>query len=203
VAHSPPPPGPPPPFPDLPPPELDAGSLAEGKEGGGRDLFLPPSSWRFGAWDFGWWRGRTGWWPGLQIRPRGGRIRCSLARISHGRPCCCCIPVERRWQRGTTWSATASRWQFVISGPVVLPRFLVVRASGFDDGEASFGFRDYFWRRHLHSFFACVFHVVPEARVILASICGFSYSEDGFHLHFVPVDYARTYIGHFVAWYSR
>ena len=87
--------------------------------------------------------------------------------------------------------------------PVGLPRFLVVRASSFDDGEASSEFRDYFWRRHLHSIFACVFHAVPEARVILASICGFSYSKDGFHLHFIPVDYARTYIGHFVVWYSR
>jgi len=29
-------------------------------------------------------------------------------------------------------------------GLVGRPRFLVVRASGFDDGEASFGFRDYF-----------------------------------------------------------
>ena len=27
---------------------------------------------------------------------------------------------------------------------VVLPQFLVVRASGFDDGEPSSGFRDYF-----------------------------------------------------------
>ena len=89
------------------------------------------------------------------------------------------------------------------SRPSGLPRFLVVRASGFDDGEASSEFRDYFWRQHLHSIFACVFHAVPEARVILASICGFSYSEDGFHLHFVPVDYARIYIGHLVAWYSR
>ena len=89
------------------------------------------------------------------------------------------------------------------STTAVLQRLLAVRASGFNDGEASFGFRDYFWRRHLHSFFACVFHVVPEAHVILASICGFSYFEDGFHLHFVPVDYARSYIGHFVAWYSR
>ena len=52
-------------------------------------------------------------------------------------------------------------------------------------------------------FFACVFHTVPEARVILASICGFSYSKDGFHLHFVPVDYARIHIGHFIACYSR
>ena len=89
------------------------------------------------------------------------------------------------------------------SATAVLQRLLVVRASGFNDGEASFGFRDYFWRQHLHSIFACVFHAVPEARVILVSICGFSYSEDGFHLHFVPVDYARIYIGHIVAWYSQ
>jgi hypothetical protein len=53
--------------------------------------------------------------------------------------------MERRWQRGTAWPATASWWRFVISGPIVLPRFLIVRASGFDDGEASSGFRDYFW----------------------------------------------------------
>ena len=83
--------------------------------------------------------------------------------------------------------------------PVGLPQFLVVRASDFDDGEASSEFRDYFWRRHLHSIFSCVFHAVPKARVILASICGFSYSEDGFHLHFVSVDYARI----FLAWYSQ
>ena len=87
--------------------------------------------------------------------------------------------------------------------PVGLTWFLVVRASGFDDGEASSEFRDYFWQRHLLYIFACVFHAVLEARVILASIYGFSYSEDGFYLHFVPVDYARIYIGHLVAWYSR
>ena len=81
-----------------------------------------------------------------------------------------------------------------MSATAVLPRFLVVRASDFDDGEASSGFRDYFWRRHLYSIFACVFHANQEARVILVSICGFSYSEDVFHLHFVPVDYAQVSI---------
>jgi hypothetical protein len=32
-----------------------------------------------------------------------------------------------------------------VSATAVLPLFLVVRASDFDDGEVSSGFRDYFW----------------------------------------------------------
>ena len=86
AAHSLPPPGPPPTSPDLPPPELDAGSPTEGKEGGGRDLFSSSQFVEVRSVGFGWWKGRTGWWPGLQIRPRGGWIWCSLPRISHGHP---------------------------------------------------------------------------------------------------------------------
>ena len=38
-------------------------------------------------------------------------------------------------------ATSRGRWDL---DPVGLPWFLVVRASGFDDGEASSGFRDYF-----------------------------------------------------------
>ena len=37
----------------------------------------------------------------------------------------------------------------------------------------------------------------------LGFICGFSYSEDGLHLHFVLVDYAWVPSGYFAAWYLR
>ena len=113
-----------------------------------------------------------------------------------------CIPASATVAAVATWAsltfrlqlhslAAASRGRRDLD-PVGLPRFLVMRASGFDDREASSNFHDYFWQRHLY-IFDYVFHAVPEARVILASICGFSYSEDGFHLHFIPVDYICTY----------
>ena len=49
----------------------------------------------------------------------------------------------------------------------------------------------------------CVFHIVPETRVTLASIRGITYSEDAFHLYKDLVDHVRVPIGYFAAWSSR
>ena len=154
--HSPPPPGPPPLSPDLPPPELDAGSPAEGKEGVETFFFLPVrggSESRFWAGGGDAQAGR----PGLQIRPRGGRSGVSLP----GSPMVILRRILRRRRSSPVtprprWPDPASRcadpvgWIALVlwwrAGSSRARLFLVVRASDFDDGEASSKFRDYFWR---------------------------------------------------------
>ena len=94
--------------------------------------------------------------PGLQIRPRGVRIWCSLARISHGHPlvdppaAARSSPLTPRPRRPDLASRCADlaggialvlRWRAGLLPGAAVPRREGLRL---DDGEASSGFRNYF-----------------------------------------------------------
>jgi len=140
----------------LPPPELDAGSPAEGKEGVETFFFLPVRG--------GSERGISAGGGDAQAGGRG--CRSGLAGGGSGVP----LPgspmvilrrILRRWRSSPVtprprrpdpasrcadpagWIALVLWWR---AGSSRARLFLVVRASDFDDVEASSRFRDYFWR---------------------------------------------------------